>query len=424
MRILVISGTDNCGNMGDLAMLQAAVQRLKTLWPGARVRVLTRAPGALKAQCPDVEPAPLRGAKRWLRVGALPQWFFPHVRPERRRHFPISVNRLWRLGGWLYPPDCRLARQFAEALFNSDLLALSGCGLMTDVFEYAALRVLDVFATAIQCDIPTVMLGQGFGPIRSARLRNRALEVLPRVNAIFIRDPYASRSLLEQLGVPEGKIFVTGDDAIGPAFHNHRAGRRTHLGVNLRLAKYSALDDKILEQVREVLVGKAWQFQTRLAGIPITCSNADSDVQTLERLLPSPQNNGNGVKNPVTPLEIIRQTSNCRVVVTSSYHAGVFALSQGIPVAAIVQSEYYRDKFHGLAGQFGAGCVLLRADDRGFAGKLGTTVDGLWHDADALRPGLLAAAEQQMQAARNAYAQLPSMISERTGPARRATISG
>ncbi|MGA3164273.1 MAG: polysaccharide pyruvyl transferase family protein [Verrucomicrobiota bacterium] len=410
MRILVMPGTDDCANLGDLAMLQIAVGRLKALWPDARIQVFTSAFDALKKHHPDVEPVPMRSIKCWLRVGALPRWFFPRIQPERRRCFPLTFNRLWQLGGLLYLPDYRLARQFAEALFNSNLLVLSGCGLITDEFQYAALRVLDVFGTAIKCGIPTVMLSQGFGPIHSELLRKRAAAVLPRVNAIFVREQHASLPLLKQLGVSHEKIFVTGDDAIGLAFRNNKTGRRTHLGVNLRLAKYAALDGKILDEVREVLIGKARQFQTRLVGIPITCSDTDSDVQTLERLLPQPQNDVKGMENPVTLPEIIRRISDCRVVVAGSYHAGVFALSQGIPVAAIVQSEYYQDKFHGLAGQFGAGCVVLRADDRGFAGNLDATVDQLWHDADALRPKLLAAAEQQMQAACNTYARLPEMI--------------
>jgi polysaccharide pyruvyl transferase WcaK-like protein len=47
--------------------------------------------------------------------------------------------------------------------------------------------------------------------------------------------------------------------------------------------------------------------------------------------------------------------SRCRVVVTGSYHAGVFALAQGIPVVATAASRYYHDKFSGLADLFGGG---------------------------------------------------------------------
>ena len=35
------------------------------------------------------------------------------------------------------------------------------------------------------------------------------------------------------------------------------------------------------------------------------------------------------------------------VEVTGSYHAGVFALAQGIPVVGLLQSAYYEQKFIG-----------------------------------------------------------------------------
>jgi colanic acid/amylovoran biosynthesis protein len=108
--------------------------------------------------------------------------------------------------------------------------------------------------------------------------------------------------------------------------------------------------------------------------------------------------------------EVIRQAGECRVVVTGSYHAGVFALAQGVPVVGIARSEYYRDKFHGLAGQFGPGCTVLHADEAPFAGKLGEAIDRAWNEAETVRPQLLRAAESQVLAARAAYERLPAVI--------------
>ena len=66
----------------------------------------------------------------------------------------------------------------------------------------------------------------------------------------------------------------------------------------------------------------------------------------------------------------MNQIARCRVVITGSYHAGVFALSQGIPVVAIVNSDYYSSKFIGLADQFGGGVEIVDLKDKNPLQKL------------------------------------------------------
>jgi colanic acid/amylovoran biosynthesis protein len=390
-------------------MLQVAFQRLKTIWPDAAFHVLTDAPDKLRVYCPEALAVPWAGCKRWLRVGALPRCFFPNIRPEIRRQFPCAWNRLRWLAGLMHPPSARAARRFADALFNADLLVMSGCGMITDVFGSHAIRSLDTLAAASRCDIPVALLGQGLGPVQGRELFQRAAQTLPRAAAIFIRERHASLDLLKQFRVPEGKFFITGDDAVELAFNERHPKPGGHLGVNLRIAGYSALDASVLEIVRAALVEKSRRHQGTLTGIPIQRAGASSDIRVLERLLGG-ENSGVELD---TPLKVIRRISDCRVIVTGSYHAGVFALAQGIPAIAIIRSVYYHDKFHGLAAEFGAGCIVLQADDAEFSKKLGAAIDKLWEQAGALRPELLSAAESQIKAAQAAYARLPELIGRR-----------
>lgn len=406
MQTFILPGDCGCNNMGDLAMLQVAVRRLKSLWPDTVFRVVTDQPAELKNHCPEVEPVPWRGCKRWLHAAALPRFFFPDIRPETRRQFPVVLKNLPALARLLVPRDGRAAREFATALFNSDLLLMSGCGMIADEFRLNALRMLSAIDAAIQCNIPTAMFSQGFGPIHNKSLFYCAAQVLPRIDAIFIRERSAGLPLLQKLGVPAEKIFVTGDDAIEPAFHEKPAVSGGRLGVNLRLANYAALDADILETVRAALAEKARQLETTLAGIPILIGGENSDVQTLRQLLGDTDASG----DLDTPLKVIRQISTCRVVVTGSYHAAVFALAQGIPVVSIVQSIYYRDKFCGLADLFGGGCAVLQTDEGNFSQKLGAAIDEFWRHADTLKSTLLPAAERQIAAAQAAYARLPELL--------------
>jgi len=104
-----------------------------------------------------------------------------------------------------------------------------------------------------------------------------------------------------------------------------------------------------------------------------------------------------------TPEQLAEQVSRCRVVVTGSYHAGVFALSQGLPVVGVYAQEYYRQKFLGLAEMFPGGltAVDIAADDA--PQELGTALRSAWSMAEELRPRLLARASEQASAANRAF---------------------
>ncbi|MGH9559873.1 MAG: hypothetical protein ACRD3S_00330, partial [Terracidiphilus sp.] len=89
--------------------------------------------------------------------------------------------------------------------------------------------------------------------------------------------------------------------------------------------------------------------------------------------------------------------------VTGSYHAGVFALAQGIPVVGLIRSAYYEQKFKGLQAQFPGGCRVLdlRTPLRSEAIR-DATLDAL-ESADGMRESLLAAAAEQVALSREAY---------------------
>ena len=409
MRILVFPG-GSFANLGDTAMLLTALARMKELWPEAHFELLTNEAVWLTECVPGCAPVPLRGAKRWLRVRALPKFLFPKIPPRARDAFPLAPSRFWRLGGWLYPPDFRDAREFANALFGADLCVLAGCGLINDEFAFAAMRALDIFDVAIRGGVPTAMLGQGFGPVQNAALARRAREVLPQVGLLLLRERLAGPGLLKQFGVPEGKIVVTGDDAVEMSFRERPSVPGNRIGVNLRLAAYSGLEEKIVEMVRSVVAKKTRLWQTDATGIPILIAGANSDSQTVERLLENPAKEEKIPRGSAALVQVIRRVGKCRIVVTGSYHAGVFALAQGIPVVTIARTNYYRGKFDGLAGQFGAGCCVLAADDGHFTEKLDAAMERAWNEADLLRPRLLQAAEAQVRAARDAYYKLPGLM--------------
>jgi colanic acid/amylovoran biosynthesis protein len=103
-------------------------------------------------------------------------------------------------------------------------------------------------------------------------------------------------------------------------------------------------------------------------------------------------------------LQVIPQTGRCRVVVTGSYHAAVFALGQGIPAVCMEHSPYYSQKFRGLQAQFGAGVEIVPMAEPDFGLRLERAIRFAWDSAERLRVSLLDATAAQIDLSRAAYA--------------------
>jgi polysaccharide pyruvyl transferase WcaK-like protein len=245
-------------------------------------------------------------------------------------------------------------------------------------------------------------MGQGFEPIDNPALRARAQSVLPELDLVGCREKKFGPVILQSLGVNPTKIVVTGDDAIELGYRWRVAALGNGIGANLRVAWYAGVNKDMIEIVRDVLQGAARKHAAPLAPIPIA-TRCPSDASHIQKLLAGYGNVLNEQDDLAEPRDVIRQTGLCRVVVTGSYHAAVFALSQGISAVCLSQTAYYVKKFLGLNAQFGDGCYVLTMDDVNFRDKLVETIDQAWELAEQYRPQLLDAAEQQVRAGQEAY---------------------
>ena len=373
---------------------------------------MTEDPAQLKQHCPLAKPVPWVGFYRWLATGTLSRPLFSDIPKKIRRQFPLRHAEILPLIRLLTPRYGVATRQFARAFFNADLVVMAGSGLLNDAFKTQAGRMFAAIAAAQRANIPTVMLGQGIGPLADAELQAQASQVLPRVDCFFLRERITGPKLLQKLSVPDRNILISGDDAVELTFSERTALMGNGIGINLREAAYAGQVAAAMPVIREIIFAKARQQSASLVGLPIYIGPKNSDVQTIGRLVGA-ENSGADLDSS---LAVIRRAATCRIVVTGSYHAAVFALAQGIPAVGIVQSHYYADKFHGLAGEFDGGCAVLATDEANFSTKLTTAVDEAWAQAKEWRPRLLRAAGRQIQAGHAAYALLPKFLSGRTQP--------
>ena len=375
MRILIDSGAPYCENHGDVAMLQVAVARLRDMWPGADIAVVTAAPRALATLCSGVRPVPLAGRGAFFDDG-------PHG------------------------SDGRARSEFADAIGGADLVVASGCGVLTDVFVEAAVNLLATLEFAARRGAVTAMLGYGIGPVENGVLMQRLREVLPLLDLITLREGQFSTGLAAGAGVKPERLAVTGDDAIEMAYEMAPASVGDGIGINLRLATYSGMDDAIARALRLVLHDAGRRYGAPLVSLPIAREDGCDDSTVSATLLAGYDYHGGDGSDLDTPAKVIAAAARCRIVVTGSYHAAVFALAQGIPVVALVQSRLYQEKFSGLAGLFPGGCEIVGAEGGVSGGALERAIDRAWSDALRLREPLLDAAREQIARGRTAYTRL------------------
>lgn len=393
MHILIENSSNRFDNHGDNAMLAVAYSRLRKLWPGAVFEVITSQPDLLATYCPGAMPVDFHYPASWSKLSAL-----------ARAKAPVWLNR-WKsridTGIRLRWPT-RSKDALLRALVRADVVVHSGGGVINDEFSPYAMERLDLMEKAVAAGKITAMFSQGIGPINQTQLASKAAKVLPSVNFITLRESVGSYPILISMGVDPSRIDATGDDSIALAYPRRAEDLGSDLGVNIRFARYAGLspdDGKVLDRLRSSLVKVAESHGAALIPIPIS----EDDCQSIRVLLKDVTRSLDSTCEERNLSKVLDRVSRCRVVITGSYHAAVFALSQGNSAVCLAGSEYYAQKFLGLADQFGDGCQVMFLDELHIGEQLEAVVDNSWRQAAGHRSQLLQTARQQIAAAEAAY---------------------
>jgi colanic acid/amylovoran biosynthesis protein len=419
MRILVATGLNSGAaeykNVGDIAMLQMAVRRLLSLWPGAIIEVLTDSPADLSRHCPGAK-AVSRAACLCLVGDHALLGRVNRLLPKPASAVATAVTRglasNWpSMLEWLVGLRLQLQaagkrrdfRTFANSLKHADLLVVCGSGGFADSCREWNLSILEIMEAAMRRTVPVAMFGQGMGPLSDKAVLSRARRILPRLQMITLRGSEGGTQLLESLGVPLANITTTGDEAIELAYDARSQEVGHAIGINLRVASYSEVKAESLQQIKQALQEAARRYHTALLPIPIALHEYANDAVTIRQLLSGFDDNSDGGASLTTPSQVIQQAARCRIVVTGAYHAAVFALAQGIPAICLAKSDYYLRKFEGLRKSFGPPCEILDLSEPDFADKLSRAIDKMWGLAGTVRDELLHAAKEQIAQSQGAY---------------------
>lgn len=410
MRILVEPSSGHCLNAGDVAMLQVAYCRFRTLWPGASIHILTSAPALLEQYCPGAIPIDAQARSAFFESGSIAtrlQRLLPKTISGRfgefeyhcRQRVPLLTRTILKL---YKPQQDEALVEYLEALRQSNLVVATGAGQITDPFAGTAAMVLNTLQLAVRWKIPAILLGQGIGPITDAALTARCRSVLPRMNLITLREGRCGLPILRAAGVRPHRVIVTGDEACEAGFERRPKELGRAIGINVRMASYAGVERTYTAVLRRAIHHTARELGAPLAAIPISHHSRESDMEGIRCILQEysnvlPFNTGLPVASA------IEQAGRCRIVVTGSYHGAVFALSQGVTVVGLTNSDYYTAKFEGLIEQFGVGCRYIRMKDPEFPPRLEEAIREGWEAAPGNRSQLLEATARQVQLGREAY---------------------
>lgn len=419
MQIVVEPGSYTCMNMGDVAMMQVCVSRLAELWPGAKIGIVTQAPERLAFFCPNAKPIIETGKEYWFEdklfgrgMNFLPLALKTTLRSSEtflRDRWPVAVSSLLATKRRMKTMDFKGVYDFVNAVVHSDLVLASGMGMVNDEFCGRALQMLATLDMANQHDVPTAMLCQGIGPVSDPGLLSAMKTVLPKVRIVSLRESVHSPQVLKEVNYPSDRIMLAADDGLQLAYENRASALGGSIGVNLRVAKYSQIEENIVSATRVALQSVAAKLQTSFIPVPILFRDG-SDLKTATELISGYENRTCGTPE-MTPLDVIHRIGRCRVMLTGSYHGAVFALGQGISAIALAKSPYYLAKFKGLKEQFGDGCQLMDCSDDVDAEQLIAAVDGAWTSAARLRPALLKCVEEELRRITDAYRGLFASVS-------------
>jgi colanic acid/amylovoran biosynthesis protein len=244
MQILIQSGSDYYGNVGDLSMLQVTVARLRELWPTASLEVITANPQKLIKYMPEVKPVVIGNehSQKFNLKEQLRRWLPKNI-CQYLVTFQHGIKQSISLPATTYIPSLldNENKVLLASIDQADAFVSTGGGFLTDSFIGYALNHLELLEKAIQAGKITALFGQGIGPVEQPLLAKRIKTVLSNVDLIALREEKQGLPLLIHYGIDPAKIIVTGDDAIEMAYSTRTDALGEHIGVNLRIAYYSKL---------------------------------------------------------------------------------------------------------------------------------------------------------------------------------------
>ena len=444
MHILLDQAVHDHRNKGNNALLAVTYARLSRYWPSAVFDVISDAPHFCRTYLPSATPVapadllPHTATELLLPQSARSVLFEFREIAQRWTGLRLSTHQLHMLFSKHGAGDVSAADVDSGVDINDGTHAASpayaqigkydayiptGGGYFCDSDKYFLLGVFDRLEAAIRANVPTVMVGQGVGPLTDPELLARAASVLPQIDYLFIREERAARPLLDAIGVPEEKVIMTGDDAIEYAYHRRVAQPGSGIGLSVRVATHTGMNAAHLATIKPIIQEFAATHRAPLVAAPISYYRHESDIAPISAIMAGYGKGDCSWRKFEELDEFIARIGRCRLMISGTCHGAVFALSQGIPVICLARSLEYTNKLAGLSAEFGVqGCEVIALDDPQLGERLSQVMARMWAEADDLSTPLLEQAQRQIGLGYAAYSKIFDLIDP--GRARLSTEPG
>jgi polysaccharide pyruvyl transferase WcaK-like protein len=258
---------------------------------------------------------------------------------------------------------------FINNIKKADLVINYGSGGINDIFgEFMILKWGLIYKIAKIFSIPSVVTGQGIGPIERKFFSMMLRRNLKSVQHIAVREKTFSPEYLKSIGVRKSKVYPTADDAIAlPSTEinidlNGVKCNEIAIGVHLRGTNYDrdydALEKKQLAIFLDFL-GKS--LSAKIYFIPM-CYNPKEDDRNFFLEISKLMTNKNTriILDELSPSEIKNIVGKMSINIGFSYHFILFSLTCGVPAIGFYTNKYYELKIKGLMNLFGQDCLAFK----------------------------------------------------------------
>ena len=366
MKILVDHGSSH--NLGDTAMIEAVVGRLRRLVPDAQLFVVDNSFLRTRIwELPDVfrqEPYALRPLRPSLLAKLRFLWRWDEVRLRvTSRFFLASLGTVLRPGSISLWHDKKAeghARTLGEFCEPFDVLHVVGGGNLTDSFYAQLFARCSLISSFGEQEKPVILTGQQLGPFASRLSKTGLARALRKAVFVGLREPTDSWKFCQEAHLEPGRYEVMGDDSLGLApadgsvvselLARNGVQERNFLAANVRVARYAPKHRKHLREIATIIDRVASEFGMPVVVVPIALNPWDSDVPSGITLA-SAMRAARVValdEDGLTPGLVKGVLGKAFGAIGVSYHFCTFALSQGVPAVCLFDGDYYSQKARGL----------------------------------------------------------------------------
>lgn len=341
-KILILAG-DTDGNIGDLAIVTATCERLRSVLPDVQIALVSSRPERDKAH---LNVIPLR--RGWRGLIGLARW-------AREADLVICG------GGGLFQDDDSLIKMpyWAVRLLLVRLLArrVAGLSIGAGPLRYPSSRLFARLAICVlsPCSVRDELARSVLQP-----LTRKHVEVVPDPAFMLRAAPEGTaEQVLRNAGVPTDKPLI--GVALRRCFHtsSNVIPHRFAASLGLDRGRGETMMTRLIDSVASALNDVISQLDAHVVLMPTYNVQHEDDAAVCQRLADKLPRGRHSLLRIDAPQLYQAVTARVSLMLCGRMHAAILAASQGTPVVGLA----YNQKFFGMLSMIGQGSRCFSVAD-------------------------------------------------------------